>query len=59
VDSLLKAQRAREHSEAAWEHYIEAVLTAHREGHTMREIAAAVGLSPTAVHKMIRRYSER
>lgn len=55
-DELLHhAALAREEAEDAHEDYVQAVLAAHFGGCSQREIGNAVGVSGTAIHKLIHR----
>lgn len=53
-DELLRrAALTREEAEDAHEDYVQAVLAAHYGGCSQREIGKAVGVSGTAIHKLI------
>jgi predicted transcriptional regulator len=51
---LRQASAKRENADSSWDAYVLAVLAAHAGGCTMREIASAVGVSGTAIHKLIK-----
>ena len=40
------------------EQMLEAILAAHKEGHSMREIAEAVGMSHQRIHQLLKKAEE-
>ncbi len=52
---LARAKRAARRRVSAVEEYRAAVIAAHGAGHSLREIAQAVGVSHVAVLQMVKR----
>jgi DNA-directed RNA polymerase specialized sigma24 family protein len=54
VDSLIRVKRVSKRRASVMQDYRAAVLAAREDGHSLREIAKAAGVSHVAVLKLLR-----
>ncbi len=54
MDSLTRVKRVSKRRASVMQEYRDAIISAHAEGHSLRVIAAAAGVSHVRVLKIIR-----